>query len=743
VTDREFKVQVIETTAQWKSGLSSRLELGEAGLALFLNPAFDSWIKNVEPGVSDIVVDDCGQTYWTSLETPAKYEPVWRLLRHNPITDQVEHVLTFAGCGLIEPRELWLTSDYLWIFDRGDADRQGHVNGRMLALGRDTYQIIHEFRIENLIDADFEIQGSSFYALVHENDQMKICRYSTEHKTAFHRQCFTLKDAKGANAIAVGKDGYVYVLDAVKGQIVRFNPATQQEIVLSANQGNILQQFKTTAMQVDQRGVIFLAANAALPQKPARVYMFDADGSYLGALELPTKSVRARSADQNQIEEIRGIGFDGGGGVYLATNLGLAKFTLNRNPIGQEGIYYARTLDNGEKEGLWHRIALEGILPSKSSIEVYYYASDNQALRDAYERALNEAGQSIEDKARRIESLLSSHWIGPDAFKAAAGSGDGDSDLNQVEDASPDLIFNPNKGRFLWFKLKLKTFDQKSRPSIGSARVYYPRLSYLRYLPPLYREEPVSAAFLERFLSIFETTFEGLDQEIDRLFHYFDPSLAPKDFLPWLASWINLSLDEDLPEARVRRFIQRAPYLYSRKGTAASLTEFLKIYTDMPVYLSEHLTDGKPLVLGLKDWTLGSGLSLLGSGPRGMRVGHTTVVGHSAVRDRVSDPDEPFLRLARRFSVVLNMDRNEFEKRKATLQRIIREQSPAHTSFTIRVSGDQTALGEAVLGVSAGVQKPKPYRIGLTQLGSGSALAKGPQALRVERGAWVGGSGRL
>jgi hypothetical protein len=126
-----------------------------------------------------------------------------------------------------------------------------------------------------------------------------------------------------------------------------------------------------------------------------------------------------------------------------------------------------------------------------------------------------------------------------------------------------------------------------------------------------------------------------------------------------------------------------------------------------------------------------------------MRVGDTTVVGYAAIRDRVSDPDEPFLPLARRFTVSIDMDREEFLRRQATLKRIVTEQAPAHTSFTLRTTADQRTIGQAVLGTTAVVHESQPYRVGLTQLGSGSAVGKGPEVLRLERGAWVGSSRRL
>jgi phage tail-like protein len=492
--------------------------------------------------------------------------------------------------------------------------------------------------------------------------------------------------------------------------------------------------FKPSVMEIDERGVIFLASryeppNAPNSEKPAVLHMFDEDGSYLGKADLPSS-----------VKRIDGIGFDRNDGVYLATDQGLARFSLVKNPVGQEGLFYSKTLDNGHIESLWHRVALQAKIPGKTSVEVYYYASDNQGLKDSYERAFLGPG-SVEEKAARIEDLLKNNWSGPETFTGTELQESASTQLDESKDeaiVTPDLILNPNKGRFLWLKLKLITFDEKSSPSIRSARIYYPRLSYLRYLPPAYREDPVSAGFLERFLSIFETVFEGLDEGIDQLFRYFDPRLAPQGFLPWLASWINLSFDDDLPEERIRWLIRRAPYLYGRKGTPEALVEFLEIYTGRRVTLTEHSRSFKPQILGGPDFRLGDRIVLLGTGPKGMRVGDTTVVGVAAIRDRVSDDDEPFLSLARRFTIRIDLDRQEFQKREGALRRIVSEQKPAHTVCNIQFTSEQQTVGTAVLG-SATVVDSQPYRVGITPLGSGSAIAKSPRSLRLERGAGIGG----
>ncbi len=99
--------------------------------------------------------------------------------------------------------------------------------------------------------------------------------------------------------------------------------------------------------------------------------------------------------------------------------------------------------------------------------------------------------------------------------------------------------------------------------------------SYLKYLPSFFGGNE----FLGRFLLIFEQIVTPLDRQIDQLYQYFDPRLAPPDFLPWLASWLGLVLDERWPEGQRRELIRAAVELYEWRGTRRGLSEFLRLYT--------------------------------------------------------------------------------------------------------------------------------------------------------------------
>jgi phage tail-like protein len=116
------------------------------------------------------------------------------------------------------------------------------------------------------------------------------------------------------------------------------------------------------------------------------------------------------------------------------------------------------------------------------------------------------------------------------------------------------------------------------------------RSRLLQYLPALYQND----AFLARFLLIFQSILDPIEQTIDNTHHYLDPGLAPAHFLPWLASWVGLELDPGLDEERQRELIRRAVELSRWKGTRRGLREELKIRTGARALIVENF-DGMRL----------------------------------------------------------------------------------------------------------------------------------------------------
>ena len=134
---------------------------------------------------------------------------------------------------------------------------------------------------------------------------------------------------------------------------------------------------------------------------------------------------------------------------------------------------------------------------------------------------------------------------------------------------------------------------QKPKPGFllnqgQEVRLTVARRSYLQYLPAIYHQEDISSGNLFKdFLQIFQHIFLGLEDKIDQIHTYFNLYRAPLDFLPWLASWVDLVLDESWNEEKKRSLIKIAPVLYNWRGTIKGLKYFLDWFGEVEVKIKE------------------------------------------------------------------------------------------------------------------------------------------------------------
>ena len=103
---------------------------------------------------------------------------------------------------------------------------------------------------------------------------------------------------------------------------------------------------------------------------------------------------------------------------------------------------------------------------------------------------------------------------------------------------------------------------------------------YLRYLPGIYQG---AGTALPQFLLPFEEQFADFEALLSIVDNYMAPGLTPAaEFLPWLASWVALTLDEEWEELTRRRLLCEAVELYRWRGTAHGLRRYLELYTRLP-----------------------------------------------------------------------------------------------------------------------------------------------------------------
>lgn len=90
-------------------------------------------------------------------------------------------------------------------------------------------------------------------------------------------------------------------------------------------------------------------------------------------------------------------------------------------------------------------------------------------------------------------------------------------------------------------------------------------------LPALYADDD----FAQRFTAGLDTVLAPVFATLDNLPGYFQPRLAPADFLAWLATWLAVEADPAWPEEVCRTVVQRATELHRWRGTRRGLQERL------------------------------------------------------------------------------------------------------------------------------------------------------------------------
>ena len=112
-----------------------------------------------------------------------------------------------------------------------------------------------------------------------------------------------------------------------------------------------------------------------------------------------------------------------------------------------------------------------------------------------------------------------------------------------------------------------------------------PRSSYLQFLPSFFSRD----SLLDRLLLIFESILAPIEQSVDHMPLILDVRTMPADLLPWVASWLDLTLNENWPESRRRDLIQAASELYRWRGTRQGLSHYLEIYAGVTPEVEDEL----------------------------------------------------------------------------------------------------------------------------------------------------------
>jgi phage tail-like protein len=518
------------------------------------------------------------------------------------------------------------------------------------------------------------------------------------------------------DSLAVDAHGRAFVADGQRVAVFDCAGGLVEVVEAPARPGAPRGRWRPGPVAVDAAGNLYVHDGAA-----ARLCRYRCAGA-------PGTPVLIAAGSCEAPQAVHALAFDRAGApLMLGRERGVVRMRECR--FAEEGRLRVAPLDSRLPGCVWHRVALTGTVPESAFVEIHTTTADapqgDVELAGLPEDAWTRAGR----------------WAGPDAADA---------------DHPWDCLVRSASARYLSLRLTLIGPGDRT-PALDAVSVFYPRRSSVSLLPAVFRSEPETADFLDRFVSITDTLTARVEATLDALPSYVDPAAAPaepdRDFLGWLGSWLGLDLTVLRHERVRRRLVAAAAELLAVRGTPGGLRRLLRILLD----LDDDELPGAPAIVEdvrVRRWLqLDAGRLDSCGWLWGRRiVDRLQLDEHSRIGDfRIVDTGDPlrdpFHETAHGFTAFLPAVHGLTDRDRQVIERAVRDYAPASSVPRIEVVTGRMRIGsQSTVGADAVVGAyPGGVALGERRLGRDTVLQDtGPPrpGVAVGRSALVGG-GRL
>ncbi len=282
--------------------------------------------------------------------------------------------------------------------------------------------------------------------------------------------------------------------------------------------------------------------------------------------------------------------------------------------------------------------------------------------------------------------------------------------------------------------------DGKVSPVLRQMRIDYTPTTYIRYLPAIYREGVRRRLFLELALAALDSELGRAEEIMAGLPALFDPAVAPPEWLPWLATWLDFDLIEEWPTDATRRNIVDAVELYAQRGTAEGLRRYLKLYAGVEARIEEPSASVALFTFDEKV-ALGFNTVLAPAHEQGAVFASTATLGQSHLLTPEEIGAPLFQDIVHRFCVQVYASQLTNPRVRDVLMMALEREKPAHIDYHLCVIDARMRVGfQSRVGIDSIVAGPAPdLRLGeTTALGTDTVLAnQPPRSRRIGQGVHV------
>lgn len=343
----------------------------------------------------------------------------------------------------------------------------------------------------------------------------------------------------------------------------------------------------------------------------------------------------------------------------------------------KQGQLLTYAIDSGIPRVQWHRLRAEANVPNGCKLEIAIATSE----------AKNPGPQGHNDLT----------W-------GAFGNGiPHPSDWQIIHNGEDDVLIVQPAGRYSFVRIRM-TGNGFNTPTLRSLRLDFPRATSIDLLPAVYRQEIERNSFSERFIALFDTYLEEIDDVIERFPALFDASAAPEEVLTWLGEFLGLTMDTAWDAKKRREVLQQAPSLYRMRGTKTGLIKAINLIFGFEPLIKELSLERPWSSVG--NTHLNYGFRLFGTSSWRFYLDRSRL-GKSPLRSFSKPELDPFNAGAYKFELHIPVPLEKEDKDR--LQILVDAQKPAHTSVSIRYSEDSAGfiLGyEPHLGIDTALVAP-------------------------------------
>lgn len=365
----------------------------------------------------------------------------------------------------------------------------------------------------------------------------------------------------------------------------------------------------------------------------------------------------------------------------------------------------SRWLDSDIYNCQWHAIEMTVSLPPGGRVRV--------RTRTSNER---ESDAEVEANAASVGALGS--WR-----DATPLVGPSQPDESQMQPQRLDLLVPSGPGQYLQLQVELSG-DGIRTPVVQSFRVRFPRESLLQYLPAIYSRPDDQREFVDRFLSIVQTTWSSIEREVETFERYLDPDSVPPDAMAYLAGWLDVTLEGTWDAGQNRKLLQAMPSLRGKWGTTEGVVAWLRVHLANLGHVTvadleragipgivESFVERRRLMLSRPDTArLGASEGLWSASvERRFQLGVFEREGEvELVSDRHPETDL-FRHYAHSFRVFVPATWIRTAADEALIRRAIDLQKPAHTTYELVLVEPRFRIGEqSTLDLDTVIGAPAP-----------------------------------